>query len=87
MGCILMEIVILFYKQIFGTPMSLPLSPIIAEIVLQNFEVQALEKLFLQLSLYYKYIDDIILAALSLITFKLHFNIFNSMHERLQNLH
>ena len=34
-----MEIVILFYKQIFGTPMSLPLSPIIAEIVLQNFEV------------------------------------------------
>ena len=54
--------------------MGLPLSPIIAEIVLQNFEVQALERLFLQLPLYYKYVDDIILAVLSVVTFKLHFN-------------
>jgi len=35
-----------FIKQIFGTPMGSPLSPIIAEIVLQDREEQAFEKLF-----------------------------------------
>jgi len=33
----------IIYKQKFGTPMSSPLSPIIAEIVLQDLEMKALK--------------------------------------------
>jgi len=71
------------YKQTFGTPMGSPLSPIIADIVMQDLERKALDSINLKLPLYYRYVDDIILAAPSnKITDIL--NTFNSFHNRLQ---
>lgn len=52
-----------FYKQIFGTPMGSPLSPILADIIMQDLETVAIERLPFQFPLYYRYVDDIILAA------------------------
>jgi len=43
--------------------MSSPLSPIIANIVMQ--EILVIEKLFVQLSFYFRYMNDIVLAAQS----------------------
>jgi len=71
------------YKQIFGTPMGSPLSPIIADLVLQDLETKAIDRLPFELPLYYRYVDDILLAA----PFD-HLNeileTFNSFHNRLQ---
>jgi len=72
----------IIYKQIFGTPMGSPLSPIIADLVLQDLETKAIKKLPLELPLYYRYVDDILFAApvdqLDIIR-----EIFNSFHDRL----
>lgn len=53
----------IIYKQTFGTPMGSPLSPIIADLVMQDLEEKALNSIGLSLPLYYRYVDDIILAA------------------------
>lgn len=51
------------YKQIFGTPMGSPFSPIIADITLQDLEMRAVETIPFNLSFYYRYVDDVALAA------------------------
>src|SRR5580765_3687713 len=51
------------YKQTFGTPMGSPLSPTIADIVLQDIENKALYKIGTKLPIYYRYVDDILLAV------------------------
>jgi len=63
--------------------MGSPLSPIIAEIVLQNLEKKALELLSIGIPFYHRYIDDITLAAPR---HKINefLNTFNSLHPRLQ---
>jgi len=71
----------IIYRQTFGTPMGSPLSPVIADIVLQDLEEKALNNL--NLSFYYRYVDDIILAA-SPIHSAIILNTFNSFHNRLQ---
>jgi len=72
----------IIYKQTFGTPMESPLSPIIADVVWQDLE-RKLNSINLSLPFYYRYVDDIILAAPSnKITDIL--NTFNSFHNRLQ---
>jgi len=53
----------IIYKQKFGTPMYSPLSPIIAEIVLQDLEMKALKLLNIEIPFYHRYIDDITMAA------------------------
>jgi len=53
----------IMYKQIFGTPMGSPLSPIIADIVMQDLEKSAIEKLPFELPFFYRFVDDIIFAA------------------------
>lgn len=71
------------YKQNFGTPMGSPLSPIIADIVLQDLEARALASLRFTPPFYVRYVDDIALAAPS----HLHghiLQIFNAFHPRLQ---
>lgn len=69
------------YRQTYGTPMGL--SPVIADLVLQDIENKALYKINMRLSLYYRYVDDILLVApeddINRIV-----NIFNSFHERLK---
>jgi len=71
----------IIYKQKFDTPMSSPLSLIIAEIVLQDLEKKALGLLSIEIPFYYKYVDDIALAAPR---HKINefLNIFNSLHPR-----
>jgi len=72
-----------FYKQIFGTPMGSPLSPIIADLVLRDIETKAIKKLPFQLPLYRRYVDDILLAA-QVDQFNIIIETFNSFHKRLQ---
>lgn len=52
------------YKQKFDCPMDLPLSPVIADIILQDLENRALETIGVELPFYVRYIDDIAFAAL-----------------------
>jgi len=51
------------YQQTFGTPMGSPLSPIIADMVLQDLEESCLEKLNINIPIYYRYVDDILMVA------------------------
>ena len=73
----------IIYRQIFGAPMGSPLSPVIADIVLRDLEEKAIKRIPTKLPLYFRYVDDILLAApegfISTIT-----DIFNSFHQRLQ---
>jgi len=63
--------------------MGSPLSPIIANIVMQDLEESILSTLDVGISIYHRYVDDIILvAAVSEVTNIL--NKFNGYHERLQ---
>jgi retron-type reverse transcriptase len=71
------------YKQTFGTPMGSPLSPIIADLVMQDLEDTAFKSLNTSCIFYFRYVDDIILATsdenLNLIV-----NFFNNYHDRLK---
>ena len=71
------------FKQVFGTPMGSSLSPIIADIVMQDLKETALKKLSAQPLFYFRYVDDILLALPS-DTVDDTLNIFNSLHTRLQ---
>jgi len=71
------------YKQIFGTPMGSPLSPVIADLVLQDLEKSAIELLPFRLPFYYRYVDDIILTAPS-DSFDQILHAFNAQYNRLQ---
>jgi len=71
------------YKQTYGTPMGSPLSPVIAYLVLQDLEEKALGMIDCDISFYYRYVDDIILAAPNEKITKI-VEIFNSFHDRLQ---
>lgn len=44
----------------FGIPMGSPLSPIIADIVLQDIENKALKLLVFVPPIYFRYVDDIV---------------------------
>ncbi|XP_018361291.1 PREDICTED: uncharacterized protein LOC108760020 [Trachymyrmex cornetzi] len=71
------------YKQVFGTPMGSPLSPIIADMVLQDLEKSGISKLRVEPLFYFRYVDDIILALPSDNIIDT-LNTFNSLHIRLQ---
>jgi len=63
--------------------MSSPFSPILVDIILQDVEEIALNHLPANLPFYYRYVDDILLAApFNLLDDIL--NIFNSFHDRLK---
>jgi len=51
------------YKQKFGTPMGSPLSPIIADLVLQDLERRTLEIFGVEVPFYFRYVDDIAMAV------------------------
>jgi len=73
----------IIYKQVFGTPMGSPLFPILADIVMQDLEERAISSLSLHFPFYFRYVDDIALAALSA-SCKNILHVFNSFHKRLQ---
>lgn len=51
------------YKQSFGIPMGSPLSPVIADITMQDFDDRALNMLGIHIPIYFRYVDDIVMAA------------------------
>jgi len=71
------------YKQTFGTPMGSPLSPVIADIVMRDLENDCLRKLNFELTLYYRYVDDIVLTS-PVEKIDLILNTFNTYHKRLK---
>ncbi|XP_071571138.1 uncharacterized protein [Temnothorax nylanderi] len=71
------------YKQIFGSPMGSPLSPIIADITLQDIEDKAILLLPFYVTFFRRYVDDVIMAAPPEFFDRI-LEIFNSFHQRLQ---
>ena len=71
------------YQQTFGTPMGSPLSPIVADITLQDLECRVLETLPFSFPFYFRYVDDIALAA-PISALKIILDSFNSVHPRIQ---
>jgi len=72
-----------FYKQNFGTSMGFPLSPIIADVVMQELETTVLSAVNFQIPIHFRYVDDILMAVpQDKIDYIL--NVFNSFHSRLQ---
>lgn len=68
------------YKQIDGLPMGLPLSPILADLVMEYVLDQAIAKLSFELK---EYVDDLFLIIPStLIEYAR--DIFNSFHHKIQ---
>ncbi|XP_018397778.1 PREDICTED: uncharacterized protein K02A2.6-like [Cyphomyrmex costatus] len=67
--------------QVFGTPMGSPLSPILADIVMQDLE-ESVGGL-LSMSMYYRYVDDILIMAKREEVEKI-FEVFNSYHDPLK---
>jgi len=59
------------------------LSPIIADVVMQDLEMHCLNKINCQLTFYLRYVDDILMAAPSDKINHIH-NTFNGYHERLK---
>jgi len=71
------------YKQNFGTPMGSPLSPVIADIVMQNLENSVLRTADFHIPIYHRYVDDILMAVpKNKINWVL--EAFNSFNSRLQ---
>jgi len=71
------------YKQTYGAPMGSPLSPIVADLILQRLESTILSDLTYKPTFYYRYVDDIVLSLphpqLNSLLDK-----FNSFHHRLK---
>jgi len=63
--------------------MGSPLSPVIADVVLQDLEEKTLKKINVNISFYHRYVDDVILAAPADQTSMI-LDTFNSFHNRLQ---
>jgi len=63
--------------------MGSPLSPILADLVMQDLEMYALEKLDIEILFYYRYVDDIALAVPRYQSNEF-LSLFNSFHPRMQ---
>jgi len=72
-----------YYKQTYGVPMGSPLSPIIADVILQKLESDSLNNFHIQPIFYYRYVDDIALSA-PYSCLKDLLQQFNSFHPRLK---
>lgn len=72
-----------YYKQIYGTAMGSPLSPIVADIVLDSVINAAMESLPFEITIFRKYVDDIFMA-IPRNTEQQVVQAFNSIEPRLQ---
>jgi len=71
------------YEQIFDLPMGSPLSPILADVVIQDLENDIFNTLTTHIPFYFRYVDDIVFAAPNnLITSIL--DSFNAYHEHVK---
>jgi len=71
------------YQQTYGTPMGSPLSPVIADIVVQDLESIALNSIGIDLRFYFRYVDDILLVSPKNQLDRI-LDTFNSINNRLQ---
>ncbi|XP_071633849.1 uncharacterized protein [Temnothorax longispinosus] len=51
-----------FYEQIFGSPMGSPLSPILADIVMDDLETCCLQSFDFHIEIFLRYVDDIFMC-------------------------
>ncbi|XP_011858290.1 PREDICTED: uncharacterized protein LOC105555858 [Vollenhovia emeryi] len=72
-----------FYDQIFGSSMGSPLSPILADMVLDDLETHCLQSLNITLPAFFRYVNDIFIIVPTLNINEL-LNTFNNYHTRLQ---
>ena len=72
-----------YYKQIFDAAVGNPLSPILADIVMEDLENRALSKICFPVPFYYRYVDNIIICVPErMINYTV--NLFNSFDNNLQ---
>ena len=67
-----------FYERKFGTFIGSVISPISAEIVIEDLEEFVFEKLDFDLPFYFRYVDDVPLHKLQILI-----DSFNSFHPRM----
>lgn len=72
-----------FYHQTYGMPMGAPLSPVIADLIMEHLEQECNKKIDFPILFFYRYVDDIILCVHHQNLSQL-LNIYNSFHPRLQ---
>ena len=72
-----------FYRQTSGTPMGSPISPSLADFVMQNLETDIFKRIDFDIPVYFCYVDD---TFLFIPKDKIHYSLtmFNSYHKRLQ---
>ena len=75
-----------FYKQKFGTPIGSVISPMLAEIVMQDLERSVFERLGFVLPFYFRYVDDTLLCV-PLDKLQIVIDTFNDYHPRIQFTH
>jgi len=75
-----------YYEQIHGSPMGSPLSPILADMVMEDLEVQCLGKMEFKIHTYYRYVDDIFLI-IPKSKIETVLKTFNEYHPRLKFTH
>ncbi|XP_011882019.1 PREDICTED: uncharacterized protein LOC105569853 [Vollenhovia emeryi] len=75
-----------FYEQIFGSPMGSPLSPILADLVMDDLETFCLEQLEFEVNTYYRYVDDVFTIIPNNKIDDI-LKVFNSYHPRLKFTH
>jgi len=71
------------YRQTFGASMGSPLSPIVADLIMQDLELHTLKNLQFIPPFYIRYVDDIVMAAPHTHINEL-LNKFNAFHPRLK---
>lgn len=71
------------YHQIFGTPMGSPVSPVVADLVMEMIEDEIMKKSTIRTPFYYRYVDDSCTACPAKRTEELK-NTFNSINEHIQ---
>ncbi|XP_076298582.1 uncharacterized protein LOC143217825 [Lasioglossum baleicum] len=75
-----------YYKQVFGTAMGSPISPVIANLVMEKLEQASISKLPFELVFYKRYVDDVI-TCLKPQQLQTVLDTFNSFHDRIQFTH